>query len=273
MILETATSKEQTSETVIWRQEARYRLKEGKGIRVFSRPEKLKEWLEANGLTLQSRRHLITDAGEIADGFTLHGDGIEFFCHSPFVRQVDEGEDLRNSAALVFSIRFRVASTLIEYFAVGDSDWEVLEDIVRITKKRGNDDRLCWDLYNIPHHCSYKALSDEKGEDETTPKPLVKDLLMAGRQGCFAVSSSEPIPDTEQARRKDQPPHIQARRCYERHLEQVDGSKLLVTMEESDPSNPKPIIFVIDANGLTHVKEKRSAAAIITSRPAPRAGA
>ncbi len=39
----------------IIRQEARYRLKKGSGIRVFSRPTKLKEWLEANGLTLESR--------------------------------------------------------------------------------------------------------------------------------------------------------------------------------------------------------------------------
>jgi len=32
------------------RQEARHRLKKGSGIRVFSRPAKLKEWLEKNGL-------------------------------------------------------------------------------------------------------------------------------------------------------------------------------------------------------------------------------
>ena len=37
------------------RQEARYRLKRGSGVRVFSRPEKLKDWLEENGLTLKDR--------------------------------------------------------------------------------------------------------------------------------------------------------------------------------------------------------------------------
>ncbi len=39
----------------IIRQEARHRLKKGSGIRVFSRPKKLKEWLEKNGLTLEAR--------------------------------------------------------------------------------------------------------------------------------------------------------------------------------------------------------------------------
>src|SRR6266851_6798262 len=50
-------------EAKIIQQEARYWLREGKGIRVFSRPEKLKDWLEENGLTLDDRRHLLTDAG------------------------------------------------------------------------------------------------------------------------------------------------------------------------------------------------------------------
>lgn len=65
MILETATTDEQSAEFVIWRQEARYRLKEGKDIRIFSKPDKLKEWLEENNLTVDSRRHLITDAGKL----------------------------------------------------------------------------------------------------------------------------------------------------------------------------------------------------------------
>lgn len=85
MILEEATADQKGQEFVILRQEARHRLKEGKGIRVFSKPEKLKAWLEENGLTLESRQHLITDAGKIAPGFTLQSDGVEFFCHSPLL--------------------------------------------------------------------------------------------------------------------------------------------------------------------------------------------
>jgi hypothetical protein len=67
----------------IIRQEARYRLKKGSGIRVFSRPTKLKKWLEANGLTLESRAHLITDAGQFVPGFSLSGpERAQFFIHS-----------------------------------------------------------------------------------------------------------------------------------------------------------------------------------------------
>ena len=273
MILETAPNEQQSSEFVIWRQEARYRLREGKGIRVFSKPEKLKDWLEENGLTLESRRDLITDAGKIAPIFTLEGDGVEFFCHSPFIKHIDEGEDLRNGAALVFNIRFKVGTETFDYLSVGDSKWEVLEDIVQATKNHGNEDRICWDLYNIPHHCSYRVLSDDKGETETTPKPLIKELLLSGKEGAYIVSSSNPIQDTEAGRKQELPPHIQAKKCYQSHLKENKGAKFITTMEEPSSEKPEPLTFNINSDGITiSGKAIASSVTILTSSPAPRAG-
>lgn len=272
MILETATNDDQSSEFVIWRQEARHRLKEGKGIRVFSKPDMLKAWLEENDLTVESRKNLITDAGQLVPEFTLGSDGVEFFCHSPFIKHVDEGDDLRNDAALIFNVRFKKDSSTYDYLAVGDSQWSILEDIVKTTKDHGNDDRLAWDLYNIPHHCSYLALSDEKGVTETTPKPLIKELLQQGKDGAYLVSSSAPILDTKEGREQTQPPHIQAKKCYLRYLDEVGGTKFLVTMEEPNGTKPEPLEFKIDTNGISLDRKIISAAAIITSSPAPRAG-
>ena len=272
MILDTATNDDQSSEFVIWRQEARYRLKQGKGIRVFSKPEKLKNWLEQNGLTVDSRRSLITDAGKLAPDFSLENDGVEFFCHSPFIKHVDEGDDLRNEAALIFNVRFKKDGSTFDYLAVGDSKWNVVEDIVNATKFHGNEDRLAWDLYNIPHHCSYLALSDEKGETETTPKPLIKELLQKGKDGAYLVSSSAPILDTKEGREQTQPPHVQAKKCYQRYLNEVGGTKFLVTMEEPNGNKPEPLEFKIDTNGISLDRKIISAATIITSSPAPRAG-
>src|SRR4051812_23792396 len=73
--------------------EARWRLKKGEGIRVFSRPDKLKDWLKANGLTLEQRSHLITDAGQLIPGYAKTSrEGVEFFVHSPFASRLDDGE-------------------------------------------------------------------------------------------------------------------------------------------------------------------------------------
>ena len=41
-------------------------------------------------MTLESREHLITDAGQLIPGFTLENDGAEFFVHSPFAWRQDE---------------------------------------------------------------------------------------------------------------------------------------------------------------------------------------
>ncbi len=272
MVLETATNDQQSSEFIIWRQEARHRLKEGKGIRVFSKPEKLKTWLEENGVTLESRRHLITDAGQLVPEFDINTDGVEFFCHSPFIKHVDDGDDLRNAASLIFNIRFRKNGADYDYLAVGDSEWSVLEDIVTTTKNHGNMHRLGWDLYNIPHHCSYLALSDDKGEFETVPKPLVAEILQAGKEGAYIVSSSFPILDTKDGREQTQPPHIQAKKCYETYRKKTGGAKFLVTMEEPTGNKPEPLEFKVDTLGLSLVRAATSAAAIITSKPAPRAG-
>lgn len=272
MILEEGEHSDRGSEFVIWRQEARFRLREGKGIRVFSKPNKLKAWLANNGLPLESRRHLITDAGQIAPGFSLADDGVEFFCHSPFIKHVDGGDDLRNDCSLIFNIRFASGSNTFDYLAVGDSTWSVLEDIVDTTLYHKNNDRLAWDLFNIPHHCSYKALSDDKGLHETVPKLKVDHILRQGREGSYIVSSSCPIEDTDEGRARVQPPHIQARKCYQRYLREIDGGRFLVTMEEPTTTKPEPIVFLIAESGISIEKVIKSAPAVITSDRPPRAG-
>ncbi len=272
MILESASTDQQSEEFVIWRQEARYRLKQNRGIRVFSKPDKLKRWFEDNGLDFESRKHLITDAGKCANGFSLENDGVEFFCHSPFVKHVDDNEEFRNEASLILNIRFQVGANQVDYLAIGDSTWDILEDIVQISKNHGNADRLSWDLFNVPHHCSYLALSDEKGEFATDPKPGVKELLQYGKENAHIICSSNPIEETEEALSQAQPPHLQAKRSYKKYLSDINGGKFFVTMEEPDRKNPKPIVFNIGESGICREGQRKAAFVNILSSPAPKAG-
>ena len=276
MLLEEADNDHQTEEYVLLRQEARHRLLEGKDILVFSKPQALADWLEpllkARGESASARDHLFIDAGTIVPGFTLTKDGVEFFCHSPFIKHCDDGDIIRNSAALVFNVRFNADGSTYDYLEVGDAEYGDLEDIVSTTRYHKNEDRLAWDLFNIPHHCSYRALNEDKGKDETVPTPLVKELLLMGKSDAYIVSCSKPIPDVKDSYEQVQPPHIQARKAYERYLKEIGGRKFLVTMEEPNANKPEPIIFEIGSGGVTW---KRSATigapAILTSRP-PRAG-
>lgn len=276
MLLEEADKDQQKDEFVLLRQEARHRLLEGKDILIFSKPQALMDWLEPKlkerGESANARDHLFIDAGTIVPGFSPETDGVEFFCHSPFIKHCDDGDIIRNSAALVFNVRFRADGSDYDYLAVGDAEWCDLEDIVSTTRYHKNDDRLKWNLYNLPHHCSYKALSDEKGEKETEPKPLVKDLLLLGQPDAYLVSSSNPIPDTKAAYDEIQPPHIQARKAYQHYLKDVGGRKFMVTMEEPNANRPEPLVFDIGSGGITLARSLAIGAPAIISSVPPRAG-
>jgi len=278
MLLEQADNDHQQEEFVLLRQEARHRLLEGKDILVFSKPQSLMAWLEPRlkerGESVTARDHLFIDAGTTIPGFTPSKDGVEFFCHSPFIKHCDDGDIIRNRASLVFNVRFLADSAYYDYLHVGDATWEDLEDIVRITKYHKNEGRLAWDLYNIPHHCSYLALNEEgqKGDKQTVPKPLIKELLLQGKPDAYIVSCSKPIPDTKKSYTEIQPPHIQARNTYEHYLREVGGRKFLATMEEPNTNKPEPITFEIGSGGVTWRRSMSiGAPAIITSSP-PRAG-
>lgn len=278
MLLETAANGKQKEEFVILRQEARHRLKEGKGIRVFSKPPTLIEWLtpalEERGELPSARDHLFVDAGTVVDGFSLTADGVEFFCHSPFIKHCENGNDvLRNEAALIFNIRFLADGLTFDFLQVGDSTWDVLEDMVNTSRYHNNNDRLAWNLFNVPHHCSYLALSDEKGEKETTPKPLVKELLLQGKSGACLVSSSFPITNSEGAFIQTQPPHIQAKQSYIRYMNQVGGRKFYVTMEEPNTKKPEPLEFEIGKYGLSRMPSGSVVGSFATASTKPlRAG-
>lgn len=272
MLLDRPMRDEMSDEFAILRREAWHRLVQGKGIRVFSQPQELMDLLEPKlkerGESSGARDHLFVDAGTVVDGFSLAQDQVEFFTHSPFIEHCEGGDFIRNEASLVFNIRFDVAGFRYDYLHFGDSEWSAIEDIVRITRYHNRNDRLAWDLFNIPHHCSYKCLSDEKGTQETVPKPLVKHLLQQGKRGGYIISSSKPIPSTEEK----QPPHFQARNAYQSHLDAVGGRKLLVTMEQPNTTKPEPLIFEITSGGVGWKRATAiGSAAIITSTP-PRAG-
>ena len=255
-------------ETRVLRQEARYRLKQGKGIRVFSKPDRLVDWLRAQGLTLASRAHLITDAGQLVPGFTKATDGVEFFVHSPFSKHVNGGTVQRNEAALILHATFQVDSTETRYLMIGDSEWAVLADIVNITRSKARYDRLKWDLYNIPHHCSYLALGPEKGTNRTIPVDEVQWLLDQGQVGCILISSSDPIPNED----TNNPPHRQAARTYRDTIEKNKGDRFEVTMEHPNRQKPKPVEIKIGRDGVKLIKLGLWGGPFVTSKPSPRAG-
>lgn len=255
------------------RQEARHRLKKGKGIKVFSRPERLKDWLEDNGLTIEDRKDCFVDAGQLVPELTIDDDKVEVFVHSPHATRTDQnGVEDRNGDSLVFQMRFEEGGYHTDVLFAADVPHNVLSEIVDITKNKKNDARLHWNVFKLPHHCSYLSLSDTKGTDKTTPVHQVKWLFEdQGESGGYVVSSSKPIPAKGSAEDDDvQPPHRQAANYYKQDV--VNKNHLLVTMEQPNITNPKPIVLEIGRRGAALKAFGAPAAAMLTGGAAPRAG-
>jgi hypothetical protein len=232
----------------IIREEAKYRLRKGAGIRVFSKPTLLKDWLNKEGLTLESRAHLITDAGCLAPDFSISVDGAEFFIHSPFASNLNQsGEPVRNDDCLTFQITFEIRSVRSYAFFAADAPYHVLSQIVEITEDHDNTDRLDWDVMSISHHSSYLSIGPEKGKDQTVPVPGVKTLLEDhARTKAIYVSTSDRIPDVDTT----QPPHRQAAEYYKDCASDRSG-RYIVTMLHPNVANPKPLVIKIDSLGTT----------------------
>lgn len=253
--------------------EARYRLKNKKGIRIFSRPDSLSDWMKEQGLNIDDYGDFITDAGRVVPSFNLIDDGIEFFVHSPFAERCDEKTVIdRNDTSLVFQIRFADGDAQTDLILSADTTYEIWQSIVKVTKYHKREDRLRWNIFKLPHHCSYTALGPEKGKEKTKPVDEVKWLFEEQRQeGCYVVSTSDPIPNKD----TDQPPHRQAANYYKDIMADCDGD-FMVTMEHPGTGAPEPIVFEIGPNGLTYSQPAsggktggRLAAAITAARGTP----
>ncbi len=236
------------------RQEARHRLKNGKGIRVFSRPEKLKRWLEANGLSLESRAHLITDAGQLVPDFRMYGpDRVEFFIHSPFGWRQNENEGIvdRNEDSIVFQATFLEGQRQTRALFISDINYDTIDQIVQTTKRHKNEVRLLWDIFKIPHHCSYKSIGPVKGDDKTDPTTHVEWLCETqGQPRHIMMSTSKPMPlkGTPEDVDDVQPPHRQAGNYYESVADMAEG-EFRVTMDMPNSVSPKPTTIKISDRG------------------------
>jgi len=259
-----------TGERLTIRGEARHRLIEGEGIRVFSRPKALEAWLASKGIRLEDREHLITDAGNVVPGFDKWIHGVEFFAHSPFALQQDGDQRFdRNRDSLVFQATFRYGARDARLFLSADSTHAALTNIVWLSEYHDNAERLLWDVMKIPHHCSSYSLADEKGDKVTEPEEDVARLFEEyGQAGGVLVSPSKPIPSNDDS---DQPPHRQAATYYRGVARQLHG-EFKVTMEHPRRSKPEPLVIIIDGTG-ARVRKVASVGTLgVMNHPAPRAG-
>lgn len=252
----------------VLRQEARHRLKKKKGIRVFSSPDALKEWFEKENLDIEDFKDCLVDAGKLIPGYNLDSEMVEFFVHSPFAERQNDGTLVdKNQTSIVVQATFQNEEKLTKVIMSADTTCEAWKEIVDITKYHKNEARLNFDIFKLPHHCSYLSLSNDKGKDKTTPLTEVDWLFHQANEQSVIISTSKPIPANDD---DPQPPHRQAANYYKDLMNEFEG-EFKVTMEHPQISKPEPLIITITTDG-AKIKKSLGTVNVITDRPAPRVG-
>ncbi len=203
-------------------------------------------------------------------GFTQTDQGVEFFVHSPFGSRLDDGTVIdRNTDSIVVQASFLADGKVTKVMLGSDVDHVALTEIVKVTKEKKREERLEWDVFKLPHHCSYKSLGPDKGKEKTKPVEDVKWLFEDQAQtGSTVVSPSKPIPSNDD---DDQPPHRQAAN-YHKDIAKERNGEFIVTMEHPKESAPEPLEIEIGASKAKVKKRYWGGAISVVSHAAPRAG-
>lgn len=175
---------------------------------------------------------------------------LEFFVHSPFKDNLVEGraESDKNETSIVMQARFKYASTdtipSALYLFGGDADHYIWEEIQNQSTVHDNGDKLDFDIFMAPHHCSWTYFNDvpyKKGETDE-PVESSEDLIKDHKtKGAVIIASSKQIKDDD-----DNPPHYPAK---EEYVKLIGTDKFISLAVEPDSKKPKPVIYEVTSNG------------------------
>ena len=196
-------------------------------------------------------------------------DYMSMFIHAPFKSDLVRGKADKdeNAASIVLQIQLRtqkdgeIKSRII---LGGDADHYVFEKILEKSQKNNNEDKLEWDLFLAPHHCSWSFFNDRPYEDNTEPKDYSLEFLDYKNIGANVIASSKKIEN-----KKPNPPHYPAK---EEYVKKVGESKFKNTAINKDEKAPEPLVYIIDDNGFKLEKAAIAASVGIMSSSTPRAG-
>lgn len=238
------TNLENGADAKIIRNEARFRLKNNLGIKIFAAPESLTDWLEQNDIDYDSVKEKIVYAGTL---FKINSsqDNIEFFVHAPFSEDSEDIDD-KNNPSIVVQMRCINDEEITRILITGDVPYNVLDKIVEKSRHFKNEEYLLWDIYDIPHHCSHTGLNKKTDKDgyRIEPTENIKWLLHQSMKNANMIASCDEI--TEET----SPPHLIAKRSYEFYT--AGDVKFLATMEHHafKKTKAEPIEFIIDSGGI-----------------------
>jgi beta-lactamase superfamily II metal-dependent hydrolase len=166
---------------------------------------------------------------------------FEAFIHAPFAGDCAAP---RNETSLALQVTLREpGGPDARILLFGDLAHDTIMKIFTYSEAHDREERLAWDVLLAPHHCSkYVMYRDDE---------LQQDVLDAferhARDHAIIVASSMPVPARNDS--GDNPPHAKAKARYLQILDSED--QFICTQEWPDADQPSPVVFGLNADGLT----------------------
>lgn len=202
---------------------------------------------------------------------TVHGSSLswlEIFIHAPFKEDVETSKkyDNKNATSVVVQFGFKIdgyTGYKSRVLMGGDAEHEIWQHIL---DNNADDEKLKWNIFLAPHHCSWSFFNGSDNKKEIKPSAAAILNKQIGNSAHIIASSNEIKNDN------NNPPCYEAKLQYIKKLKSGSSHFLNIATHSKVGNIPQPIVFKINENGKTLKENTTVAGATSISNPAPRAG-
>ena len=200
-----------------------------------------------------------------------HGSSLSYldiFIHAPFKEDVETSKkyDDKNATSIVVQFGFKIdgyEGYKSRILMGGDAEHEIWQHIL---ENNTDDDKLKWNIFLAPHHCSWSFFNELDNKKEIMPSAESILDKQIGNYAHIVASSNEIKNDGKN------PPCYEAKQEYIKKLKSGSSHFLNTATHSKIGSIPQPIVFKINESGKTLRENATVAGTSSIANPAPRAG-
>ncbi len=191
-------------------------------------------------------------------------ENFEFFVHSPFKKSLVDAtsEENKNFSSIAMQARFKINKTNSDWACFflfgGDADHNIWKEILNKSKNKNNKDKLQWDIFLSPHHCSWTFFNnvpyDDK-EENKTPKDSSLNILDYKEGAGKIIASCKVVRSSDK-----NPPHAAAKKQYQQKLD--SNSDFIELAKEPKEKEPKPYVLEVTPSGPVKEEEKEGSSTV-----------
>ena len=202
---------------------------------------------------------------------SVHGTSLswlDIFIHAPFKEDVETSKkyDDKNATSIVVQFGFKIegySGYKSRVLMGGDAEHGIWQHIL---DNNTDDEKLKWNIFLSPHHCSWSFFNESDNKQEIMPSSEAILNKQLGEKAHIVASSNEIKDDGKN------PPCYEARKQYIKILKSGSSHFLNTATYSKEGGIPQPIVFKIDGYGKRLKDITPVAGTSSISNPAPRAG-